>query len=134
MKKRVRITLAGWMIAITVSCVCVAVIVLVVREVRRQRLYEVHGGTIMDGRFIAGALDMYRLDTGSYPSTNVGLAALTNIVGENTLPYLQSDLIGRSTSSFHYATSADRLSYVLIWLGPDMTLGTEDDIVAGDWP
>ena len=69
---------------------------------------------------IASTLDLYKLDTGSYPSTEQGIAALTQRpAGVNTWsgPYLRSE-----------ATPADPWSRPYVYRSPSARPGKDFDI------
>lgn len=85
---------------------------------------------------IALALDLFELDTGRYPTTEEGLAALRAEPAdvENWRgPYLKRDPVDPWNQDYHYLQpgSKNPQDYDLFSFGPDKAEGTSDDI--GNW-
>ncbi len=128
-KRRIRVTLGMWMVVALGACICATVVMLlVIPRMRSRRERDIYGRTFHSGRGIMIALDMHLLDTGFYPSTDVGLTVLTNSVG------IEGSAVDQLRVHFHYTASVDRRSYGLTWTGPDRTLGTKDDIMIREHP
>lgn len=85
---------------------------------------------------IALALDLFELDTGRYPTTEQGLAALRAkpADAENWRgPYLKRDPVDPWGRGYRYLQPGQKNTqdYDLFSLGPDGAEGTSDDI--GNW-
>ncbi len=79
---------------------------------------------------IAGALDLYRLEVGRYPTTDEGLAALLQAPGNTKSwngPYLRRATLPADswTQPFHYRAPGEHGDYDLYSLGADNAPGGE---------
>jgi general secretion pathway protein G len=80
------------------------------------------------------ALDAYEVDTGSYPGSQQGLAALINAPGDISGwrgPYLKSDIPADPWGhpyAYTYPGSINPSGYDIRSAGPDGQMGTSDDI------
>ncbi len=79
-----------------------------------------------------GSLDQLRLDTGNYPSSSEGLAALLTNPGMDGWdgPYLKKESIPHDPwkNDYVYRYPGSHGEYDLYSMGPDGQDGTEDDI------
>jgi general secretion pathway protein G len=79
-----------------------------------------------------GALDQYRLDTGYYPTTSEGLAALQTNPGVDGWdgPYLKKKTVPRDPwrQEYVYRSPGSHGDYDIISHGPDKSEGGGDDI------
>jgi len=77
------------------------------------------------------ALKLYRLDTGSYPTSQQGLDVLLTATGKG--PYLEKPAIDPWKNKYHYVFPGVHrpTSYDLFSIGADAREGTEDDV--GNW-
>jgi type II secretion system protein G len=108
---------------------------------RRDIQRELHDRTAALLKMLKRALEMYRIDTGTYPSTQHGLEALRNMpsgLSDESKwrgPYLNGGIPEDSWGSrYQYEASGQQApdGYYLRSKGPDGVDGTADDI--GDWP
>lgn len=81
-------------------------------------------------RNIAGALELYYLDSGQYPSPDAGLAALSSAPNDTTVwngPYLKGAAALKDAwgNAFIYEISAAPVSVTIKSLGRDRTPGGE---------
>ncbi|MBN1587242.1 MAG: type II secretion system major pseudopilin GspG [Candidatus Omnitrophica bacterium] len=85
---------------------------------------------------ISLALKLYEVDNGRYPTTEQGLAALIEKPSSPPIPknwrgpYLEQEAIDSWGEEYVYRLSREHppYDYVLLSLGPDAKLDTEDDI------
>ncbi len=79
-----------------------------------------------------GALDQYRLDTGDYPTTSEGLAALQTNPGADGWdgPYLKKQTVPRDPwrQEYVYRSPGSYGDYDILSHGPDKSEGGGDDI------
>ena len=78
-------------------------------------------------------LDLYKLNVGSYPSTDIGLEGLLNEPanapsGKWRGPYLKATEIPADPWGRPYNYTADGAGFKIISLGEDGTADTEDDV------
>ena len=78
-------------------------------------------------------LDLYKLNVGSYPSTDIGLEGLLNESanapsGKWRGPYLKATEIPADPWGRPYDYTADGAGFKIISLGEDGTADTEDDV------
>lgn len=81
---------------------------------------------------LSAALDMYRLEVGSYPSSSEGLLALIEQppgVERWKGPYLKKNVIPKDAwgNDFHYESPGDNGPFDLFSYGPDEAQGGEGD-------
>lgn len=81
---------------------------------------------------ISQALDMYRLDVGSYPSSDQGLAALVANPGDNSSwngPYLSKDTVPKDpwNHEYQFRSPGEHGNFDLYSLGLDNTQGGEGE-------
>jgi general secretion pathway protein G len=81
---------------------------------------------------ISQALDMYRLDVGSYPSSDQGLAALVANPGDNSSwngPYLSKDNVPKDpwNHEYQFRSPGEHGNFDLYSLGLDNTQGGEGE-------
>lgn len=81
---------------------------------------------------LGAALDLYRLDVGHYPGTDVGLEALIKQTGENKKwngPYLKKKKIPQDPwgNPYNYRSPGEHGAYDLYTLGQDNAEGGEGD-------
>ncbi len=82
-------------------------------------------------KMLKGALQTYRLDVGSYPDTNQGLAALQTKPASGAAfwqgPYLEDELpLDPWNNSYQYQSPVDNIQgFLLFSLGADGKLGGE---------
>ncbi len=81
---------------------------------------------------ISQALDMYRLDVGSYPTSDQGLAALVTNPGDNSSwngPYLSKDAIPKDpwNHEYQFRSPGEHGNFDLFSLGLDNTQGGEGE-------
>ena len=76
------------------------------------------------------SLDMYRLDMGSYPTTDMGLRALRENPGSNSKwdgPYLPKEIpVDPWGNPYHYASPSEHGDYEIISYGADGVEGGDD--------
>lgn len=127
-------TLVELLIVVTILGILVAMVVPRLAG-RTEQARRARTKTDVEGN-IPVALDLFELDTGKYPTTEQGLAALRvqppgiqNWRG----PYLKRDPIDPWNQSYHYAFPGvhNPQDYDLFSLGPDGAEGTSDDM--GNW-
>ena len=106
------------------ASVLTTVVVKRIEEGRRTK-------ALMDIKTMEEALDLYKVDTGYYPTTEQGLEALitpppdvTNWKG----PYLKQKEIPMDPWGNEYVYRSDGESFELFSVGKDGREGTEDDI------
>ena len=85
---------------------------------------------------IDGVLEHYKLDTGSYPSTDEGLQALVTNTSNNERwngPYIKNQVpVDPWGNPYLYRMPGENgLDYDIFSAGPDKQPGTQDDI--GNW-
>jgi general secretion pathway protein G len=133
-------TLIELLLVITIISVLAAVIVP--RFFGRSREARVVAARQMIVGTFGVAIDLFEQDTGRYPTTEEGLAALIEnpqVVNWRG-PYLKSvtvppDPWGNSYRySFPSELTASQTLYDLVSAGPDGTLGNEDDVTNHDIP
>ncbi len=77
------------------------------------------------------SLDMYRLDMGKYPTSDIGLMALRTKPDDNEKwdgPYLPKEIPQDPWSNpYHYASPSEHGDYEIISYGADGTEGGEDE-------
>ncbi|MEE9425812.1 MAG: type II secretion system major pseudopilin GspG [Methylococcales bacterium] len=81
---------------------------------------------------ISQALDMYRLDVGSYPSSDQGLASLVTNPGDNSSwngPYLSKDTVPKDpwNHEYQFRSPGEHGNFDLFSLGLDNTQGGEGE-------
>ncbi|MCH9698634.1 MAG: type II secretion system major pseudopilin GspG [Gammaproteobacteria bacterium] len=80
---------------------------------------------------IGQALDMYRLDIGSYPTTDQGLTALVNNPGSGSWngPYLSKKNVPKDpwNNEYHYRSPGENGSFDLFSYGLDNRQGGEGE-------
>ncbi len=81
---------------------------------------------------LAGALDMYRLDVGSYPSSEQGLRALVEKPGNVSIwngPYLRKNKVPQDPwlKDYHYVSPGQHGKFDLFSLGSDGREGGEGE-------
>lgn len=81
---------------------------------------------------LAAAMDMYRLDTGRYPSSEQGLLALVEKPGDNDFwngPYLRKNKIPKDpwNNDYHFASPGKHGQFDIYSLGMDEKEGGEGE-------
>lgn len=114
----------------------IAVLVLTQVTGAQQRAMEDAARTAIKGP-LTNALEMFRLNTGQYPTTDMGLAALIERPSDEELaakwagPYLKAEQLRDPwNSEYKYVSpgSFNETGFDLSSPGPDRVEGNEDDI------
>jgi type II secretion system protein G len=100
---------------------------------RREEIYI--NATKTQVRDLCNALNMYAVDVGNYPASEVGLQALVEPPPGRTVqtwhgPYIKYATVPLDPwdQKFHYTYQPEDASPTVTSAGPDGKLGTEDDI------
>lgn len=91
---------------------------------------------LMDIKTIETALDLYKADTGSYPTTEQGLEALIAppttppVPAKWNGPYLKQKQVPLDPWGYPYHYESDGENFILFSVGKDGQPNTEDDVRA----
>ncbi len=125
-------TLIELLVVIVILAILAAV---VIQRVSHRTEDARQGKSISDVKTIDGALEMYKLDTGNYPSSEEGLAALITNGSNNPKwngPYIKGGLPNDGWGHpYIYKCPGEHGEYDVVSAGPDGQPGTADDI--GNW-
>ncbi|MCS7263476.1 MAG: type II secretion system major pseudopilin GspG [Armatimonadetes bacterium] len=112
-------------ILVLLASIATTVVIRRIEDGRRTK-------AIMDIKSIETALDNYKIDTGSYPTTEQGLEALISppagVRGWNG-PYLKQRQVPVDPWGNPYLYESDGENFVLLSAGKDGQPNTEDDVV-----
>ncbi len=113
-----------------ISILAVAIVPNVISNIDKANVSKAQS----DIRAIEGALDMFRLENGKYPSTDQGLQALTQpskAGGEGQLRKLSKDPWG---NEYQYLSPGEHSRVDIYSLGADGAIGGEGyDADIGNW-
>jgi general secretion pathway protein G len=113
-------------ILVLLASIATTVVIKRIEDGRRTK-------AIMDIKAIENALDHYKLDTGSYPTTEQGLEALISPPAGVTKwngPYIKQRQVPLDPWGNPYIYESDGEDFVLFSAGKDGQPNTEDDVVA----
>ncbi len=114
-------------ILVLLASIAITVVIKRVEDGRRTK-------AIMDIKAMEQALDLYKLDTGSYPTTEQGLEALVAppttppVPAKWNGPYLKQKQAPLDPWGNLYVYESDGEDYVLFSVGKDGQRETEDDV------
>ncbi len=131
MKKTSGFTLVELLVVVTILGILVAMVVPRLAG-RTEQARRARADSDIKGS-LALALDLFELDTGKYPTSEQGLAALRAqppTVENWRGPYLKQDPIDPWNNPYRYAYPGTQnpQDYDLFSLGPDGVESTQDDI------
>jgi general secretion pathway protein G len=132
-RKGAAFTLIELLVVIIILAILAAVVIpRVIGRTEDARLAK----ATSDVSTLDGVLEHYKLDTGTYPSTDEGLQALVTNVGNNERwngPYIKNGLPTDPWGNpYMYRMPGENgQDYDVFSAGPDKQPGTQDDI--GNW-